>query len=149
MKRAVQNAVRAGAEGIRVSCAGRLGGAEMARREWYREGRVPLHTLRADIDYGMAQALTTFGRIGVKVWIYKGEIRKLQRAAEAVEEKGPAREVPLAAPAKEKPAEEPEPVIAAGMDEPAVEEPMAQEAADTEPVGAESPQTEAGLGEEP
>ncbi len=89
MKRSVQNAMRAGALGIRVSCSGRLGGAEMARREWYREGRVPLHTLRADIDYGLAEARTTFGRIGVKVWIYKGEIRKLEKAVEPVETKAP------------------------------------------------------------
>jgi small subunit ribosomal protein S3 len=74
MKRAVQTAMKAGAQGIRVQCGGRLGGAEMSRKEWYREGRVPLHTLRADIDYGQAEARTTFGRIGVKVWIYKGEI---------------------------------------------------------------------------
>ena len=74
MKRAVQTAMKAGAQGIRVQCGGRLGGAEMSRKEWYREGRVPLHTLRADIDYGLAEARTTFGRIGVKVWIYKGEI---------------------------------------------------------------------------
>ena len=74
MKRAVQNAQKAGAKGIRVQCSGRLGGAEMSRTEWYREGRVPLHTLRADIDYGFREAHTTFGRIGVKVWIYKGNI---------------------------------------------------------------------------
>jgi small subunit ribosomal protein S3 len=74
MKRAVQNAQKAGALGIRVQCSGRLGGAEMARTEWYREGRVPLHTLRADIDYGFREAKTTYGRIGVKVWIYKGDI---------------------------------------------------------------------------
>lgn len=74
MKRAVQNAQKAGALGIRVQCSGRLGGSEMARTEWYREGRVPLHTLRADIDYGFREARTTAGRIGVKVWIYKGEI---------------------------------------------------------------------------
>src|SRR5437867_2405580 len=74
MKRAVQTAQKAGAQGIRVQCSGRLGGAEMARSEWYREGRVPLHTLRADIDYGFREARTTFGRIGVKVWIYKGDI---------------------------------------------------------------------------
>ena len=74
MKRAVQNAQKAGALGIRVQCAGRLGGAEMSRTEWYREGRVPLHTLRADIDYGFREAHTTYGRIGVKVWIYKGDI---------------------------------------------------------------------------
>ena len=74
MKRAVQNAQKAGALGIRVQCSGRLGGSEMARTEWYREGRVPLHTLRADIDYGFREAQTTYGRIGVKVWIYKGDI---------------------------------------------------------------------------
>ena len=78
MKRAVQTAMKAGALGIRVQCGGRLGGAEMSRKEWYREGRVPLHTLRADIDYGNAEARTTFGRIGVKVWIYKGEILPVQ-----------------------------------------------------------------------
>src|SRR5207253_899838 len=74
MKRAVQAAMRLGAEGIRITCAGRLGGAEIARTEWYREGRVPLHTLRADVDYGVATAFTTFGTCGVKVWIFKGEI---------------------------------------------------------------------------
>jgi small subunit ribosomal protein S3 len=74
MKRAMTSAMRSGAEGIKVSCSGRLGGAEMARREGYSEGRVPLHTLRADIDYGFVEARTTFGRIGVKVWINKGEI---------------------------------------------------------------------------
>ena len=74
MKRALQTATKAGAQGIKVQCGGRLGGAEMSRSESYREGRVPLHTLRADIDYGLAEARTTFGRIGVKVWIYKGEI---------------------------------------------------------------------------
>jgi len=74
MKRAVQNAMRLGAQGIRINCAGRLGGAEIARTEWYREGRVPLHTLRADVDYGEATASTTYGACGVKVWIFKGEI---------------------------------------------------------------------------
>jgi small subunit ribosomal protein S3 len=74
MKRAVQNAQKAGALGIRVQCSGRLGGSEMARTEWYREGRVPLHTLRADVDYGFREARTTYGRIGVKVWLYKGDI---------------------------------------------------------------------------
>ena len=74
MKRAVQNAMRIGAKGIKVSVAGRLGGAEIARTEWYREGRVPLHTLRADIDYASERAETTYGTIGVKVWIFKGEI---------------------------------------------------------------------------
>jgi small subunit ribosomal protein S3 len=74
MKKAVGNSSRMGALGIKVQCSGRLGGAEMARTEWYREGRVPLHTLRADIDYGFVESKTTFGRIGVKVWIYKGDI---------------------------------------------------------------------------
>ena len=74
MKRAVQSAMRLGAQGIRINCSGRLGGAEIARMEWYREGRVPLHTLRADVDYGVATAFTTFGTCGVKVWIFKGEI---------------------------------------------------------------------------
>ncbi len=74
MKRAVQAAMRLGAEGIRITCAGRLGGAEIARTEWYREGRVPLHTLRADVDYGEGTAKTTYGTCGVKVWIFKGEI---------------------------------------------------------------------------
>lgn len=82
MKQAVAKAMRAGAKGCKVECAGRLAGAEMKRREWEREGRVPLQTLRADIDYGMAEAHTTFGRIGVKVWIYKGEV--LPVAAKAV-----------------------------------------------------------------
>lgn len=74
MKRAVTNAMRQGAKGIKVSVAGRLGGSEIARTEWYREGRVPLHTLRADIDYALAEAKTTYGIIGVKVWIFKGEV---------------------------------------------------------------------------
>lgn len=74
MKRAVQSAMRLGAGGIRINCGGRLGGAEIARMEWYREGRVPLHTLRADIDYGTARANTTYGICGVKVWVFKGEI---------------------------------------------------------------------------
>jgi len=82
MKRAVQNAQKAGALGIRVQCSGRLGGSEMARTEWYREGRVPLHTLRADVDYGFREAKTTYGRIGVKVWLYKGDILPYKTQAE-------------------------------------------------------------------
>lgn len=74
MKRSVQSAMRLGAQGIRINCAGRLGGAEIARTEWYREGRVPLHTMRADIDYGVAEALTAYGICGIKVWVFKGEI---------------------------------------------------------------------------
>ena len=85
MKRAVANALRLGAQGIKINVAGRLNGAEIARTEWYREGRVPLHTLRADIDYGFAEAKTTYGVIGVKVWIFKGEVinRAEEMAAEA------------------------------------------------------------------
>ncbi len=74
MKRAVQNTLRMGVEGIRINVSGRLGGADIARTEWYREGRVPLHTLRADLDYGFSEALTTYGIIGVKVWLYKGDV---------------------------------------------------------------------------
>jgi small subunit ribosomal protein S3 len=82
----MQTALKAGAQGIRVQCGGRLGGAEMSRSEFYREGRVPLHTLRADIDYGFYEAHTTFGRLGVKVWIYKGEVieSRAERAAAAL-----------------------------------------------------------------
>jgi len=87
MKRAVQNAMKLGAKGIKVQVSGRLGGAEIARTEWYREGRVPLHTLRADIDYSTARAETTYGTIGVKVWIFKGEILG---GMETVEETKPA-----------------------------------------------------------
>jgi small subunit ribosomal protein S3 len=89
MRKAMQTAMRGGAQGIRIQCSGRLGGAEMSRSEFYREGRVPLHTLRADIDYGFYEARTTFGRIGVKTWIYKGEVpgtraeREAQAAARA------------------------------------------------------------------
>lgn len=80
MKRSVTSAMRFGAQGIKISCSGRLGGAEMARTEWYREGRIPLHTLRADIDYGFARARTTYGIIGIKVWIFNGEILEKDRA---------------------------------------------------------------------
>jgi small subunit ribosomal protein S3 len=83
MRKAMQSAMKGGAKGIRVQCSGRLGGAEMSRSEFYREGRVPLHTLRADIDYGFYEARTTFGRIGVKVWIYKGEAPATRAAREA------------------------------------------------------------------
>jgi len=89
MRKAMQTSMRSGAKGIRIQCSGRLNGAEMSRTEFYREGRVPLHTLRADIDYGFYEARTTFGRIGVKVWIYKGEVagtraeRQAQAAARA------------------------------------------------------------------
>ncbi|MGL5407008.1 MAG: 30S ribosomal protein S3 [Propionibacteriaceae bacterium] len=97
MRKAQQSAMRAGAQGIRIKCSGRLGGAEMSRSEFYREGRVPLHTLRADIDYGFYEARTTFGRIGVKVWIYKGDVtgnraeRAAQKAARAAASQRPGR----------------------------------------------------------
>jgi len=97
MKRAVQSAMRLGAEGIRINCAGRLGGAEIARTEWYREGRVPLHTLRSNVDYGQAEAKTAYGIIGVKVWIFKGEIMEhdpmaQERLATASQEAGGGRD---------------------------------------------------------
>ncbi len=88
MKRAVGNAMRLGALGIKVNVGGRLNGAEIARSEWYREGRVPLHTLRADIDYGFAEAKTTYGIIGIKVWIYKGEVFDLHAANQETKEEG-------------------------------------------------------------
>ncbi len=90
MKRAVTNTMRVGAEGIKVKVGGRLNGAEIARSEWYREGRVPLHTLRADIDYGVAEAHTTYGVIGVKVWIFKGEVFDKPEAAPAEPAEAPA-----------------------------------------------------------
>ena len=92
MRRAVTNAMRIGAQGIKVNVAGRLNGAEIARSEWYREGRVPLHTLRADIDYGFAEAHTTYGVIGVKVWIFKGEVlsRADQASSESAAEHAPS-----------------------------------------------------------
>ena len=90
MKRAVQSAMRAGAQGVKVMISGRLNGAEIARSEWYREGRVPLHTLRADIDYATSEALTTYGIIGVKVWIFKGEVYQEVKAPVVEEAETPA-----------------------------------------------------------
>ncbi|NBV43156.1 30S ribosomal protein S3 [bacterium] len=86
MKMAVQKSLKAGALGVKVTCSGRLGGAEIARSEWYREGKVPLHTLRADIDFAFSEALTTYGKIGIKVWIYKGEILRPSRVSRATAE---------------------------------------------------------------
>ncbi len=91
MRKGMQSALRAGAKGIRVQCSGRLGGAEMSRSEFYREGRVPLHTLRANIDYGLFEAKTTFGQIGVKVWIYKGDMTEKEYAAEQAKSPRPQR----------------------------------------------------------
>ena len=90
MKRGVSSAMRFGAQGVKIICSGRLGGAEMARTEWYREGRVPLHTLRADIDYGLAEAHTTYGVIGVKVWIFKGEVFEKPELAPAEDKEAAA-----------------------------------------------------------
>ncbi len=90
MKRSVTNAMRLGAQGIKIHVSGRLNGAEIARSEWYREGRVPLHTLRADIDYGFAEAKTTYGVIGIKVWIFKGEVFGLEKQGDAKAEKASA-----------------------------------------------------------
>ncbi len=84
MKQAIFRAMRAGAQGIRVSCSGRLGGSEIARTEWYREGRVPLHTIRADIDYGITEAVTRYGRIGIKVWVYKGDSKMYSESVRMV-----------------------------------------------------------------
>ncbi|GAB4171437.1 MAG: hypothetical protein Fur0039_11590 [Rhodocyclaceae bacterium] len=107
MKRAMQNAVRLGAQGIKIMSAGRLNGAEIARTEWYREGRVPLHTLRADIDYGFSEAKTTYGVIGIKVWVYKGEVMgKAEQPAGIAEvpaEAEPAKKVHKAPPRAPKP----------------------------------------------
>ncbi len=116
MRRAVQTAMRSGALGVRVACAGRLGGAEMGRREWYREGRVPLHTLRAKVDYGTAEARTTFGRIGVKVWVYHGDEvpyreQETERALARAHARAarPERPGPSERPAAPQPPAEPEP----------------------------------------
>lgn len=143
MRKAIQTTLRAGAQGVRVQCSGRLGGAEMSRSEFYREGRVPLHTLRADVDYGFFEARTTFGRIGVKVWIYKGEVsgsRTERQAAEAqqraqqqqrrrTERRKPRRDAESGATAAEPaaPAESTEPVAEAGTTE------SVAEAADVQP----------------
>lgn len=102
MRKAMQSATRAGAKGIRVQCSGRLGGTEMSRSEFYREGRVPLHTLRADIDYGFFEAKTTFGRIGVKVWVYKGEVstKRSEREAQQAQARAAERQRPATRPVR-------------------------------------------------
>jgi small subunit ribosomal protein S3 len=143
MKRAVQTAQKAGALGIRVQCSGRLGGSEMARSEWYREGRVPLHTLRSDIDYGFREARTTFGRIGVKTWIYKGDILPYKTSTEDKI----SREAAMAVGETSGGAARPRRIISAGggrrlpgQEEPGsagVGVPAADEAVPEEPVGEE------------
>jgi small subunit ribosomal protein S3 len=122
MKRAVQTAMKSGAQGVRVQCSGRLGGSDMGRREWYREGRVPLHTLRADVDYGQATAHTTVGTIGVKVWVYKGDVlpslsstREKIAAEAALAAGGPAsRLAPIKARAEQAAGERPRRLVEAG-----------------------------------
>src|SRR5215510_6156573 len=112
MKRAMQNAMRLGAQGIKIMSAGRLNGIEIARTEWYREGRVPLHTLRADIDYGFSEAKTTYGVIGIKVWVYKGEVVPKAEAAQAAALAAATAATPAAqpeAPAEPKRAKKPAP----------------------------------------
>ena len=116
MKRAVMNTMRLGAQGIKVKVGGRLNGAEIARSEWYREGRVPLHTFRADIDYGFSEAMTTYGIIGVKVWIFRGEVFDAQEtAAAAAAENKPAQGKPAQSkPAQSKPAPQGKPAAPQG-----------------------------------
>ena len=151
MKRSVQNAIRAGAKGIKVSCSGRLGGAEMARREWYREGQVPLQTLRADIDYGYYVARTTMGVIGVKVWIFKGLIAEPERKprekpAQGGEEAVAAKKEATPATAAGKKGSEEAVVEEAVVEEAVVEEAVVEEAA-VEEKAAEA-ETEAGTEKE-
>jgi len=131
MKRAMQNAMKAGAKGIRIQSSGRLGGADMGRTEWYREGRVPLHTLRADIDYGLREAHTTYGRIGVKVWLYKGDIlpykatadKAAKEAALAAGQAAPAAPRPVVSSRRARSAGQPEAAAAPEVEEAPVEEP--------------------------
>src|SRR4051794_12852784 len=152
MKRAVQNAQKAGALGIRVQCSGRLGGSEMSRTEWYREGRVPLHTLRADIDYGFREAKTTAGRIGVKVWIYKGDIlpyravaddkiskEAAMAAGETAGAAGRPRRVVSSSAAQRRRPPEPAPVAAPVGEAPPVEGVAAAVAVEEPPVEAAAP----------
>ncbi len=152
MRKAMQSAMKAGAKGIRIQCSGRLGGAEMSRSEFYREGRVPLHTLRANIDYGFFEARTTFGRIGVKVWIYKGEVAGTRAEREAAAqaslrreraERGDSRSRPgtgrprrVGGPGRDSRAGEAPSRAAAPVEAPASTEPVA-----TEPVAATEPTT--------
>jgi small subunit ribosomal protein S3 len=147
MRRAVQTAMRSGALGVRVQCGGRLGGTEMSRREWYREGRVPLHTLRAKIDYGLAEAKTTFGKIGVKVWVYQGDEipseemeteRARARALAGVPPRGAGGASTGALITDEKEAAEvaaPEPEVAAPEPEPEPEEPTPEKDKPEAPAG--------------
>ncbi len=156
MRKAMQSAMKAGAKGIRVQVGGRLGGAEMSRTEFYREGRVPLHTLRADIDYGFYEARTTFGRIGVKVWIYKGDVtgsRAEREAAAAAARLGQRGRPPARAPRKQVGARPDGPTAdAATAADPAAEEPTVEAPATEEtaaPVAETTPIAEAAPVAEP
>jgi len=148
MRKAIQSAMKAGAKGIRVQVGGRLGGAEMSRTEFYREGRVPLHTLRADIDYGFYEARTTFGRIGVKVWIYKGDVtgtraeREAAAAAARISQRG-ARPARGGRPARGRDAAAEAPLTESVVAEVHAEAPAAPAAAPAEAPAAEQTVTEA------
>jgi small subunit ribosomal protein S3 len=139
MRKGMQSAQRAGAKGIRVQCSGRLGGAEMSRSEFYREGRVPLHTLRANIDYGFFEARTTFGRIGVKVWIYKGDMTEKEFAAQQATQ---APRAPRGGPRNDRPARtgarRPERPAAAETPAQAEQAPVGQDAAPAAVTGTEA-----------
>lgn len=153
IKQAAMRAMQRGAKGVRIKISGRLGGSDMSRKDQERQGRVPLHTLRADVDYGTSEAATTMGRIGVKVWIYKGDhqIARVQRrkqqdaeiAAEAAEAETPAAEVPAAAPAPEAAAPAPAPEAAALTPAPVAEAPVAEPAAPAPEAAAPAPVAEA------
>jgi small subunit ribosomal protein S3 len=149
MRKGMQTAMKAGAKGIRVQCAGRLGGAEMSRSEFYREGRVPLHTLRANIDYGFYEARTTFGRIGVKVWIYKGDVVQSRAEREAAEatlraaqaQRRPVRKGPRSSAAGQAGAADALPVEATMPEAPAgAPTPASSAAGDPNPVAAVAPE---------
>lgn len=143
MRRATQNAMKAGAKGVRVQCSGRLGGAEMSRTEWYREGQVPLHTLRANVDYGFDEARTTYGRIGVKVWIYHGEVLPEQRAAAPARPRARQSTEPPATPEPTPVAPEPAPVTLAPPPVAETLVPPPPPVAEAEPVSAD-PASEGG-----
>ncbi|MDR1709190.1 MAG: 30S ribosomal protein S3 [Candidatus Accumulibacter sp.] len=145
MKRAMQNAMRLGAQGIKIMSSGRLNGAEIARREWYREGRVPLHTLRADIDYATSEALTTYGIIGVKVWVFKGEVLSRDEAPEAPPPEAPAADEPARKPRRvAKPAGEGEgKVLRRVAGKPKTENPSAGAAAEAKTDAKAEPKAEA------
>ena len=138
MKRAMQNAMRLGAQGIKIMSSGRLNGIEIARTEWYREGRVPLHTLRADIDYGLGEAKTSYGVIGIKVWVYKGEVMPKGEAQPALPGAAPAAVPQPEAPAEPKRAKKPAPRLGAKKGERA---PARPRAAAPKKEGAAAPKT--------